>query len=73
MNSGDPLPIRTLKDIGISESAHPTWTGAFTPETRSDQLHEDHSAWYGVTGLLLFIISIGVTLAVFTVLMCLSR
>lgn len=73
MNSSDPLPIRTLKDIGIPETAHPTWIGAFNPETRSDQLHEDHAAWYGVTGLLLFIISIGVSLAIFTVLMCLSR
>jgi hypothetical protein len=74
MNSTtDPLPTRTLKDIGIPESEHPAWMNAFNTENRSDQLHEDHSAWYGVTGLLLFIISIGVTLAVLTVFLCLSN
>ena len=72
MENSDPLPTRTLKDIGISEKAHPTWMGAFNVENRSDQLHEDHAAWYGVTGLLLAIICIGVSLAVFTVYVCLS-
>ena len=67
----NPLPPRTLKDIGISEKKHPMWMNAFQPETRSEQLHEDHSAWYGVTGLLLTIIICGVSLAVFTVVMCL--
>ena len=71
MSSPKPLPPRTLKDIGISESKHPTWMNAFHPETRSDQLNEDHSAWYGVTGLLLAIIITGVSLAVFTVMICL--
>jgi hypothetical protein len=66
------LPPRTLHDIGIPESKHPAWLGAFDAEKRSDQLHEDHAAWYGVTGLLLGIISIGVSLAVFTVVVCLS-
>jgi hypothetical protein len=67
-----PLPTRTLKDLGISESKHPAWMNAFQPETRSDQLNEDHSAWYGVTGLLLTIIIGGVSLAVFAVAICLS-
>jgi hypothetical protein len=39
---------------------------------RFDQLDEDHQAWRSVTGTLLAIISIGVTLAVITVLICLS-
>ena len=73
METPEPLPTRTLKDIGISEKNHPTWLGAFNTEKRSDQLHEDHAAWYGVTGLLLAIITIGVSLAVFTVYMCLSH
>jgi hypothetical protein len=73
MESPNPHPTRTLKDVGIPESKHPTWMGSFNPETRSDQLNEDHDAWYGVTGLLLFIILIGVSLAVFTVVVCLSQ
>ena len=72
MDTPDPLPIRTLKDLGISEAEHPTWMGAFNRETRSEQLHEDHAAWSAVTGLLLTIITIGASLAVFTVILCLS-
>lgn len=67
-----PLPRRTLKDIGIHESKHPTWMNAFQEDHRSDQLHEDHSAWYGVTGLLLTIIITGVSLAIMTVVLCLA-
>jgi hypothetical protein len=73
MDSPNPLPTRTLKDLGIPESEHPTWMNAFNPETRSDQLNEDHAAWYAVTGLLLAIIITGVSLAVFTVITCLSQ
>ena len=66
------LPPRSLKDIGIPETNHPAWMNAFQEETRSDQLNEDHSAWYGVTGLLLTIIVMGVSLAVMAVVLCLT-
>ena len=72
MTSSESTP-RTLKDLGISESKHPAWLNAFPKELQSEQLQEDHSAWYGVTGLLLTIIIGGVSLAVFAVSLCLAN
>lgn len=63
---------RSLRDIGISEANHPAWLQAFPQDVQAEQLQEDHSAWYGVTGLLLTIIIGGVSLAVFAVYLCLS-
>lgn len=48
----------------------PVWRAAFDEETRAEQMEEDSAAWYAVTGLLLFIISTGVCLAMFTAWMC---
>ena len=47
------------------------WESSFSKETQTELLKEDSEAWTAVTGLLLAIISVGLTLAVFTAWMCL--
>ncbi len=49
---------------------HPVWDAAFSEEARNEQLSEDSSAWRAVTGLLLAIISVGLTMALFTTWLC---
>jgi hypothetical protein len=44
------------------------WNQSFTETARDAQTQEDSDAWYAVTGLLLAIVSVGVSLAAFTVL-----
>jgi hypothetical protein len=46
------------------------WDSAFSKETQTELLNEDSQAWTAVTGLLLAIICIGLTLAVITAWMC---
>jgi hypothetical protein len=65
----DPLQ-RMMHDKRIREQDYPTWKQTFNPDLRYQQLDEDHHAWQSVTGTLLAIISIGVTLAVITVILC---
>ena len=43
------------------------WNEAFSQTARDAQTKSDSDAWYAVTGLLLAIVSVGVSLAVFTV------
>jgi len=52
------------------ERDHPIWTDAFSEQTREQQLHDDSTAWRAVTGILITIVSVGVCLAVFGVLLC---
>jgi hypothetical protein len=69
MPAVDPLQ-RLMQQKHIREQDHPTWKETFSSELRYQQLDEDHHAWRSVTGTLLAIISIGVTLAVITVILC---
>jgi hypothetical protein len=61
---------RLMAEKRIKEKDFPLWKETFSSELRYEQLHEDHQAWQSVTGTLLAIISIGVTLAVVTVYLC---
>jgi hypothetical protein len=56
--------------MNASERNHPTWTHAFTQETREEQIHDDAAAWRAVTGILLTIVTAGVVLALFAVWLC---
>jgi hypothetical protein len=69
MPNGEPLD-RMLAEKRIREKDFPMWTKSFDAQLRYQQLDEDHQAWRSVTGTLLAIITIGVTLAVITVLLC---
>jgi len=72
MPAVDPLE-KMMAEKGIREQNYPTWKKNFSSELRYQQLHEDHDAWRNVTGTLLAIISMGVTLAVITVVLCTSK
>ena len=48
------------------------WTESFSEKVRKEQREDDTKAWNAVTGLLMMIISIGLTLALFTVWVCSS-
>ncbi|MBP85272.1 MAG: hypothetical protein CMJ64_00920 [Planctomycetaceae bacterium] len=48
-------------------SNNEVWNESFSETARGAQRQEDSDAWYAVTGLLIAIISVGVTLAAFTV------
>ena len=50
---------------GHDESAHDIWVH-MTPAMRKELKAEDSDAWKHVVGVLLFIISVGLVLAVFT-------
>ncbi len=43
------------------------WKDSFSEKVRNEQLEDDTAAWNAVTGLLLAIISVGLSLALFTV------
>jgi len=53
-----------------SDENRPVWDAAFSEEARVEQLSDDSAAWRAVTGLLLAIISVGLTMAMFTAWMC---
>lgn len=48
------------------------WRESFSEKVRHEQLEDDTAAWNAVTGLLLTIITIGLSLAVLTVWVCSS-
>ncbi|MCA9121770.1 MAG: hypothetical protein H6822_07225 [Planctomycetaceae bacterium] len=48
------------------------WKESFDERVRKEQREDDTAAWNAVTGLLLTIISIGLSLALFTVWACSS-
>jgi|CXWL01.1.fsa_nt_gi hypothetical protein len=48
------------------------WKENFSEKVRGEQLADDSAAWNAVTGLLMTIISIGLSLALFTVWVCSS-
>jgi hypothetical protein len=54
----------------VNNENRPVWDAAFSEEARVEQLSDDSSAWRAVTGLLLAIISLGLTMALFTAWMC---
>lgn len=56
--------------MSADQGEQKVWTESFNAETRVAQRREDSDAWYAVTGLLLTIITIGVTLAACTVWIC---
>ncbi len=59
---------------GHSDSGHgadqKVWNEAFDARVRTEQREDDTAAWNAVTGLLMTIISIGLSLALFTVWVC---
>ena len=56
--------------MAVSNEDRTAWDNAFSEEARAEQLSDDSTAWRGVTGLLLAIISVGLTMAIFTAWMC---
>jgi len=59
----------------MSEHEHnqSVWKASFSEKVRGEQLEDDSAAWNAVTGLLMTIISIGLSLALFTVWVCSSH
>lgn len=56
--------------MNAEQSTDHVWRDSFDEETRAEQRQDDSDAWHAVTGLLLTIITIGVTLAAVTVVIC---
>ena len=56
--------------MSAHEGDQKVWNEAFDERVRTEQQEDDSAAWNAVTGLLLTIISIGLSLAVFTVWVC---
>ena len=52
------------------EDQQSVWKTNFSEQVRSEQREDDSAAWNAVTGLLLTIISLGLSLALFTVWVC---
>ncbi|MBC8354626.1 MAG: hypothetical protein H8E66_21730 [Planctomycetes bacterium] len=52
------------------EGDQQVWTESFSEKVRTEQREDDTAAWNAVTGLLMTIISIGLSLALFTVWVC---
>ena len=52
------------------EGKKTVWNETFSEQVRNEQLKDDSAAWNAVTGLLMTIISIGLSLALFTVWAC---
>jgi hypothetical protein len=52
------------------EGKKTVWNETFSEQARNEQLKDDSAAWNAVTGLLMTIISIGLSLALFTVWAC---
>ena len=49
------------------EGDQSVWKESFDERVRQEQLEDDSAAWNAVTGLLMMIITIGLSLALFTV------
>ena len=56
--------------MSTASSGHTVWEESFQENARRQQLADDSDAWRAVTGILLTIVSVGATLAVFTVWVC---
>ena len=56
----------------VGEHEQGVWKSSFDQETQEQQMQEDSHAWRSVTGLLLTIIAVGVTLALFTAFVCIK-
>lgn len=54
----------------VRDEDHSVWVDAFSEAAQVKQLNDDSEAWRAVTGLLLAIISVGLTMAMFTAWMC---
>lgn len=52
------------------EGDQSVWKESFSEKVRNEQLEDDTAAWNAVTGLLMTIITIGLSLALFTVWVC---
>lgn len=52
------------------DSRKTVWNATFSEQARNEQLKDDSAAWNAVTGLLMTIITIGLSLALFTVWAC---
>ncbi len=68
----EPKVTSTVGERKMSghESDQKVWEESFSEKVRTEQREDDSAAWNAVTGLLLTIISIGLSLAVFTVWVC---
>ncbi len=54
------------------EGDQTVWKANFSEKVRREQREDDSAAWNAVTGLLLTIITFGLSLALFTVWVCSS-
>jgi hypothetical protein len=52
------------------EGDQTVWKESFSDRVRSEQREDDSTAWWIVTGLLIAIVSIGLSLAVLAVWLC---
>ncbi len=59
-----------VSSMTASNENRPVWDSAFSEEARAAQLNDDSTAWRSVAGLLLAIISVGLTMATFTAWIC---
>ena len=60
---------RTISmNLRAIEQTHPVWNRAFNSSTKQAQLRDDSQAWNAVAGILLTIVSVGLFLAVVTLL-----
>lgn len=58
--------------MSAHEGDQSVWKESFDERVRNEQMEDDTAAWNAVTGLLMTIITIGLSLALFTVWVCSS-
>lgn len=58
-----------LSHLHLSDSEHPSWSEAFTPATRCEQIDEDLFAARSVSSLLIAIVVFGVSLGTLAVVL----
>lgn len=61
-----PTEHATEHPADHASAAHSAWHNSFSEEARQQQLQDDSLAWKNVTGVLLLVILIGLSLAVLT-------
>lgn len=61
-----------ISRLGVREEERPVWTSAFNDEARLSQLNDDLLAGKSVSGVLVFIVSVGLALAIGSVLICIQ-
>jgi hypothetical protein len=54
------------------ENDQGVWKNSFNEDIQEQQMADDSHAWRSVTGLLLAIIAVGVSLALFTAYVCIN-